>query len=463
MEHTLEIPAALLPIIENLRSGGVRPVIVGGYVRDALLGAPSKDIDIECFGIGSPEALVPLLAPFGSVNSVGKSFGVLKLETGGLSLDFSLPRTEIKSGRGHTGFDVTPFERFDFKTAARRRDFTVNAIGYDPVQNALLDPYGGRDDLERGRLRCVDPVTFVEDPLRLLRAVQFAARFTLTPDKQLLTLAQTMMQKNVLAELPKERLFEEFKKLLLKADAPSFGFRTMDALHVTPFFPALLALKGVPIDPSNHKEGDVWTHTLMAVDAMAALRGSTPADPLALMLGILCHDMGKPLTTRLEHGRIKAPGHAVTGLPVAASFLAQLTDDKRLTATVLDYVRYHGEAKRLFTLHASDAEILRLAGRVSIDAIAAVATADHLGRLPRVGHSEAAAWLRAKAENLGVLHAPKPALLGGNDLIAAGLPPSPQFKTLLEEAYEAQLEGAFADRTGARKWLVRYLSDLGKS
>ena len=463
MKHLPDLPAPLLPLLTALRAGGLRPVVVGGYVRDALRGIPSKDIDIECFGTASPDALLPLLAPFGSVNSVGRSFGVLKLSLGGFDLDLALPRTEVKSGSGHTGFDVTPLEGFDFAAAARRRDFTVNAIGYDPADNVLLDPFGGRDDLENGRLRCVDPATFVEDPLRLLRAVQFAARFNLTPDRQLLTLAWTMMREKVLDELPKERIFEEIKKLLLKSERPSLGLQTMEALHITPFFPALNALKGVPIDPSNHREGDVWAHTLLALDVMAARCGSVDADPLALMLGILCHDMGKPLTTRLAQGRITAPGHAVAGMRTAAAFLAQLTHDKRLTATVLDYVRYHGEAKRLYTLHAADAAIMRLACRVRIDAIAAVAEADHLGRLPRTARSEAAEWLRQKAETLGVLHAPRPALLRGEDLVAAGLAPSPQFKNILETAYDVQLEGAFADRAGARRWLETYLSDLGKS
>ena len=457
------IPAPLLPLIDALRRSGVRPVIVGGYVRDALLGTPSKDIDIECFGVPNPEALAALLTPFGSVNSVGKSFGVLKLSLDGFDLDLSLPRTEVKNGSGHTGFDVTTFADFDFKTAARRRDFTINAIGFDLLEGVLLDPFGGCDDLENGRLCCVDPATFIEDPLRLLRAVQFAARFSLTPDKALLTLGRRMVAEGVLNELPKERIFEEFKKLLLKAEMPSQGFRVMDMLYITPFFPALNALKGVPVDPENHREGNVWNHTLMALDAMAVLRESAGTDPLALMLGILCHDMGKPLTTRLQYGCIKAPDHAVVGQAVAASFLTQLTDDKRLIAMVLQYVRYHGEVKRLYTQDAPDPAILRLACHVPIQAIVAIATADHLGRLPCVERSAAAEWLWDKAEGLGVLHAPRPALLGGAELIAAGLAPSPHFKTILERAYDAQLEGEFSDRDGARQWLEIYLSDLGKS
>jgi len=458
-----ELPSVLLPLIDTLSRHGIRPVIVGGYVRDALLGQQSKDFDIECFGAASLEHLAQLLAPFGKINSVGRSFGVLKLEINGFALDIALPRTETKTGKGHTGFTVESFDTFDFKTAARRRDFTVNAIGYDPVEGTLIDPFGGRQDLAHQTLRCIDPETFVEDPLRLLRAVQFAARFSLNPDEQLLTLARKMVAQGVLAELPKERIYEEFKKLLLKAPKPSSGLRLMEALHITPFFPALNALKQVPIDPSNHKERSVWEHSLMALDVMAKLYCDVDADPMALLLGTLCHDMGKPLTTRLLDGHIKAPAHAEAGVNVVSSFLSQLTDDKRLTATVLNYVRYHGEPKRLFTQNATDADVMRLARHVRIDAICAVATADHLGRTPHAERSEAAEWLRESAQRLGVLRAPLPALIDGNDLIASGLSPSPTFKTILDAAYDAQLEGAFADKTGARRWLESYLPDLGKS
>jgi tRNA nucleotidyltransferase (CCA-adding enzyme) len=437
MKTRLAPPDVLHPLIDTLARHGVRPVLVGGYVRDAILGMACKDIDIECFGVGSLDALAELLSPFGPINSVGKSFGVLKLKLGTFEVDLSLPRTETKTGSGHNGFEVASFERFDFKTAAKRRDFTVNAVGYDLIRHTWLDPFGGRSDLQAHRLRCVDPSTFVEDPLRLLRAVQFAARFELTPDKQLLTLAHKMVSQGVLEELPKERIFEEMKKLLLKAERPSVGLHTMDALHITPFFPALDALKQQP----DRNVGNAWAHTLNALDAMALRRTSVDAEPLALMLGTLC------LAMKTERS--------------VCGFLAQLTDDKRLTKTVLEYVRYHGEPDRLYKADASDAEIMRLACHVRIDAIAAVAEAGHFGAFAENRYCDAVRWLLEKAKKLGVLHAPRPALLGGDDLIAAGLRPSAQFKAILDRAYNAQLEGTFSDKTGARAWLAGYLSDLG--
>ncbi|MHC3993261.1 CCA tRNA nucleotidyltransferase [Thiomicrolovo sp. ZZH C-3] len=422
------VPDTLAPLIDALAAQGVRPVLVGGYVRDALLGMPSKDIDIECFGAASLEALIPLLKPFGSVNSVGKSFGVLKLTLNGYDLDLSLPRVETKTGPGHTGFAVTTFETFDFKTAAKRRDFTVNAIGYDPLEKLLLDPYGGEKDLEAQTLRCVNESTFVEDPLRLLRAVQFSARFRLIPDPHLVHLAHTMMAQGVLAELPKERIFEEFKKLLLKSDTPSVGLRTMHLLLITPFFPELAALVGT----------DLWDVVLRALDTMADIRRRVQSDPLALMFAPLCIGMEDP-----------------------NAFLTALTDDKRLVLNVLDYVKYHGEPERLYAEAASDAEVMRLARDVRIDTIAAVAEACYRGHHPAAETSDAVAWLRHKAERLGVLNAPRAALLNGEALIAAGLSPSPLFKTILDAAYNAQLEGAFSDEESAKAWLKDYLSDLG--
>ena len=455
----LPLPPALQPLLTRLAENGIRPVIVGGYVRDALTGYAGNDIDIECFGVASLETLLPLLAPFGKVNAVGKSFGVLKLTMDDLHLDFSLPRTETKTAPGHQGFSVRTFSDFDFKTAAARRDFTINAIGYDPRSRTLLDPFGGIADLHARRLRCVDPRSFVEDPLRLFRALQFAARFSLTADKRLLTLAHTMVSGGLLHELPKERIYEELVKLLLKAEKPSIGFRLMDAMRMTAIFPQLHRLKQVPQDPSSHPEGDVWEHTLLAVDAMVPLLEGSQKERMGLMLGILCHDLGKPDVTRLQYGKVTAPDHALTGLTSANALLTKLTDDKTLIEQVLKYVRYHGEPKRLYKTGASDADILRLATKIELYALHKIASADHFGRHNPPQRFKAGVWFYKHAAALGVLHAPRVAVITGKMLIAQGLSPSKQFKTILEKAYNAQIEGAFSDEKGAKQWLKNYLPD----
>ncbi len=456
-ERSLPLSPALPPLLDRLVKHGVRPVIVGGYVRDALLGSSGTDIDIECFGIASLDELQPLLAPFGSVNAVGKSFGVLKLSMENLHLDFSLPRTETKTAPGHRGFHVRTFSEFDFKTAASRRDFTINALGYDPIANILLDPFGGIADLHARRLRCVDPRTFVEDPLRLFRAVQFAARFSLTADKRLVTLAHKMVSDGLLRELPKERIFEELAKLLLKAHRPSVGWRLMDTMHMTAVFPELHRLKQVPQDPLSHPERDVWEHTLLALDAMVPLLEGDKKARLALMLGILCHDIGKPDVTRLDSGKVTAPGHADAGITPANALLSRITADKTLIGKVLKYVRYHGEVKRLFKTGASDADILRLAAKIELHALHKIASADHFGRRNPPKVFEAGSWFYSRAAALGVLHAPRRAIVTGTMLLSQGLSPSKRFKTVLEEAYNAQLEGNFSDEKGAKLWLENYL------
>ena len=429
MMSRLRLPDALRVLVNDLDAHGIRAMVVGGYVRDTLLGRTCNDIDIECYGAASLDALAAILAAYGTINAVGKSFGVLKLRLEAYELDFSLPRTEAKTGPGHTGFDVTTYEGLHFKTAARRRDFTINAIGFDPLSGEILDPYNGRKDLRLHRLRCVDPATFVEDPLRLLRAVQFCARFSLTPDKELITLSHQMMRDGLLEELPKERIFEEIKKLLLKADTPSTGLRTMATMGITPFFPQLQAI----LDADN----PAWEHTQQTLDAMAALHSSVDEAPLVLMLTALCLDM-QPSAK-------------------AAAFLAKLTEDRRLIKTVLTYVENRHQPDTLYRQH-DDAALMHLACHVRIDVLAAVAGADHGGQ-----ETESIRWLTARAADLGVLTGPRPALLGGDDLIAAGLEPSARFKMILDTAYQAQIEGKFSDKEGAVSWLASYLSDLGKS
>ncbi len=460
----LSLPPELSPLLEHLRNAGIRPVLVGGYVRDALLGRTGKDIDIECYGAENLDTLASALKGFGTLNAVGKSFGVLKLKTGSLEIDLSLPRKETKTGTGHRGFSVETFGEIDFETAARRRDFTVNAIGYDPFSEKLLDPFGGMKDLERKRLRCVDPATFVEDPLRLLRAVQFAARFELVPDRRLLALARKMTSAGALDELPGERIFEEMKKLLLKAARPSVGFEVMDAMHITPFFPSLHALKQVPQEPASHPEGDVWTHTRLAVDAMAAERFGDEREKLICMLGILCHDLGKPATTRLFEGKITAPGHEDAGQAAARRLLSRWTGDKKLFEAVLPLVRWHGLPKKLYKTRAPESEILRLAVNVPVERIVRIAKADHFGRAGIENRPfKAGEWLTRKAKELGVLHRPLPPLILGRDLVAAGLSPSSTFSRILNDAYEAQLDGIFTTKETGAKWLKSYLEDLGKS
>ncbi|MCJ7765481.1 MAG: HD domain-containing protein [Thiovulaceae bacterium] len=452
----IRLPSALLPVVHHLIAKKCRPVVVGGYLRDTLLNIPSKDIDIEVFGLKSLDQLETLLLPFGKVNSVGKSFGVVKLQLEGLEIDFSLPRQEEKIAQGHKGFNVTLNDTLSYKEAAQRRDFTINAIGYDLKEERLLDPFNGQNDLRLKRLNVVNPRTFVEDPLRLYRAVQFAARFELTVSEELLALAREMVTKKMLEELPKERIFEEFKKLLLKSRRPSIGFSLMDELGMLEYFPELKALKSVPQDPEQHPEGDVWVHTMMVLDAITKLHGEDEKTNLRLSLAALCHDLGKADTTEYSDGKIRATGHEITGLALTQAFLERVTDEKALVERILPLVRHHLKPLQFYRERAAAPAIRRLANAVNIEELITLAKADFLGRSTKEakrGEFKAGEWLEERAVSLNVLHTPLKPLLQGRDLINAGFAPSKSFKEILQKAYDKQMEGEIKSHNDAVKWV----------
>ena len=306
MEKKGRSPLLVEDIAKAVRARGGRALVVGGWVRDRLLGPDpslaSKDLDLEVFGIPAVD-LPALLARFGNVEAIGQSFPVYKIGT----IDIGLPRRESKAGRGHKGFAVEGDPSMSLEDAARRRDFTVNAISWDPLTDEYIDPFGGRDDLERRLLRVVDPQTFGDDSLRVLRAVQFAARFELTLDEQTKALCRSIR----LDDLPPERVWGELEKLLLRARRPSIGFTLMRELGVVDqMFPELKALIGCDQEPEWHPEGDVWVHTLMVIDqARTRLDDLDRADALTVMLAAVAHDFGKPKTTAVIDGRIRSLDH----------------------------------------------------------------------------------------------------------------------------------------------------------
>lgn len=452
--------AKLQPLLHHLEQHRITPIFVGGCVRDHLLGQESLDIDIELYGVRDSASLTDVLKPFGKVNEVGKSFGVYKLRYGGYTIDLSLPRTENKSGEGHRGFEVQTYSDLEFAAAAQRRDFTINAIGYNPQTLEFLDPYNGEKDLRSKRLACVDPSTFVEDPLRVLRAVQFAARFELVCDPDLLTLCHTMIAQGALQELPKERIFEEIKKLLLLSQKPSIGLELLRRMGGLPFFSPLDCLENTPQDSTSHPEGCVWAHTLMALDVMARLRIQDPKRDLPRMFAVLLHDCAKPITTVIDHGIIDAPHHPQIGVEIAQTFLSRITDEQGLIDTILPLIRYHRAPRKLYAAHATPADILRLSTLVRIDDLIAVSKADFYGREfdgTLSTQFQAGEWLYSQALELGVLSSPPKALLMGRDLIESGLKPSPSFSIILNSAYNAQLNQEFFTKQEALTWLKKYL------
>jgi tRNA nucleotidyltransferase (CCA-adding enzyme) len=433
-------PDIALSVARAVRDEGGRALVVGGWVRDTLIGLPPKDLDLEVFGLPAT-GLRAVLERFGRVDPVGESFTVYKLG----DIDVSLPRRESKSGRGHKGFAVEGDPQLSIEEAARRRDFTINAISRDPLTGQLLDPFGGVRDLEVHILRAVDPATFPDDSLRVLRALQFAARFELTVDEETKALCRSLP----LDDLAAERIWGEIEKLLLQAHRPSIGFALGYELGViSRLFPELEALVGCPQEPEWHPEGDVWVHTLMVVDeAHRQLDGLDRGRSVAVMLGALCHDLGKPATTAVVEGRIRSLGHEEEGIGPATALLDRLNIETingyDVRRTVLGVVAHHlkpGAFKKSST-PVSDGAFRRLAQKVDLELLAIVARADCLGRTGAFDCS-AMDWFLERARSLGVEHAPPAPLVMGRHLLALGLSPGPRVGEILKQIYERQLDGA---------------------
>ena len=443
----------IIPIISNeLKKQNAKAIVVGGSVRDHFLELPIKDYDIEVYGFERMEQLEEVLAKYGSVNLVGKSFGVLKFTYEGEEYDFSFPRVESKVGAGHRGFDVKVDGSMSFEKAARRRDFTVNALGYDVEEKRFLDPFGGLEDIEQKKLRHIDDETFIEDPLRIYRAVQFSARFGYTLADETYTLCKRMVDKYMLEELPKERVYIEFTKLLLKAPKPSTGFELMRELGMLRYFPELEALMDVPQSPKWHPEGDVWVHTMMCVDEMAGLLGNDEKLNLKYMFAILCHDFGKAITTTIDEGNIRALGHEKEGLELTKSFMYRLSNEHDFIESLLPLVEHHLKPSQFYAAQAKDKAIRRLATKVNIEELVVVAKADFLGRTTDVAltrNYKAGIWLLKQASKLKVKTTPLEYLLQGRDLIDMGLAPSPKFKEIINAVYSLQLDGEIENKEEA--------------
>jgi tRNA nucleotidyltransferase (CCA-adding enzyme) len=450
----------VLEIARAVQRAGGRALIVGGWVRDRLLGHDEKDVDVEVFGLSAAD-LRTLLASLGRVETVGESFQVFKAG----DIDVSLPRRESKSGRGHKGFAVSGDPSMSIEEAARRRDFTINAISFDPLTHEYIDPWGGHADLERRILRVVDPTTFADDSLRVLRAVQFAARFSLTLDEETRAICRAVP----LDDLPAERVWGEVEKLL-SAARPSIGLAlALDLGVVERLFPELYALVGCVQEPEWHPEGDVWVHTLQVVDQARTRVGDLPRPQrLAVMLGAICHDFGKPATTQFLDGRIRSIDHEDQGVAPASTFLDRLNvhsiDGYDVRAQVLGMTAHHLKPGMWFKVReeVGDGAFRRLAQKVDLELIARLAKSDCLGREPGRFNCQAMDWFLERARALGVEHRPPEPVLLGRHLIQLGMKPGPRMGEVLKAVYEQQLDGAVQtldDAIDAAKRLIRAVSE----
>jgi tRNA nucleotidyltransferase (CCA-adding enzyme) len=427
-------------IAERVSEGGGRALIVGGWVRDRIMGRPCKDVDLEVYGLEASR-LRELLAEFGSVNTVGESFTVYKVA----DVDVALPRRESRTGRGHKGFEVTGDPRLSFEEAARRRDITINAIGWDPLTSGYIDPFNGRRDLDARLLRAVDLETFGEDSLRVLRVIQFAARFEFALDAATADLCRTIP----LDDLPAERIWGEIEKLLLHAARPSIGFRlALDLAVIDKLFPEVKALVGCEQEPEWHPEGDVWVHTLMVIDeARKRIDDLDRPRQVSVMLGALCHDLGKPPTTAFVDGRIRSIDHEQAGVAPATAVLDRLNihtmDGFDVRREVLGITAHHLKPGmfRQSRTPVGDGAFRRLAQKVDLELLARVAKSDCLGRTGGFDCS-AMDWFLERARQLGVEHAPPAPLVMGRHLLALGMNPGPRVGVVLKQIYEKQLDGS---------------------
>ncbi|MET0645506.1 MAG: HD domain-containing protein [Pyrinomonadaceae bacterium] len=460
---TSPIPEKILNLARAVGEAGGRALLVGGCVRDRLLGRAVKDWDVEVYGV-EPARLRELLGRFGRVNLVGESFTVYKL---GHDLDVSLPRRERKTGRGHRGFYIEGDPSMSFEDAARRRDFTVNAVLEDPLTGEIIDPFGGLEDMQRKLLRAVAPETFVEDSLRVLRAAQFAARFRFEVEAKTIELCRSID----LTDLPAERVWGELEKILLAAERPSVGLDWLDRLNVTPqLFPEIHALKGVPQQPEWHPEGDVFVHTLLVCDRARDLVDDLDYPRrLTVMLAALCHDFGKPSTTELVEGRTRSRGHDEAGAGPTLAFLDRLKifslDGYDVRGQTVALVREHLKPGEFYCTReeVTDGAFRRLARRCELELLYRVAKADSLGRnapwVPREKWfgSDAQEWFIARARELSVDKSPPAPILLGRHILELGLKPSPLVGHIQRAVYEMQLDNRVRTLEEARDAARRLL------
>jgi len=415
--------------LQKIVPRGVNAFLVGGCVRDLILNKEPKDIDVEVFGL-SVDQIEEFLKPHGKVVPAGKKFGALKLFTDFGEFDFTAPRRDNKCGVGHKDFRVEIDPSMTIEEAARRRDFTINTMSINIWTAELIDPYGGRHDLQNRILRHVSQ-QFGEDPLRVLRGFQFVSRYNLDADRSTIELCRSLLDE--FKFLSKERVWEEFKKWATKSTTPSKGLKFLLDTHWIYLFPEIGRLIGCQQDPEWHPEGDVFLHTCETVDKAV---GSN----LVVMLSALCHDFGKPDVTEFIDGRIRSPGHTSSGVEITKSFLDRIGCPNDISKQVQSLVKEH-------MVHLQDVSkrnvrrlILRL-GDASIEDLVSLIGVDHSGRgSASISWPESVIQIKDIAEDIG--NEIKPILMGRH-LINLGMKPGPEFGSILRAAFEAQLDGKF--------------------
>lgn len=440
-------------IAQAIDDEGGTTLLVGGAVRDLLLGLPVKDLDIEVHGL-SLEQLEAVLKQFGPVSLVGKQFGVLRLHN--LDVDWSVPRVDEPGRKPKVKID--PF--MDVEHAFLRRDLTINAMGINILSTELLDPFNGVADLKKGILRAPDTKLFLEDPLRFFRVMQFIARFEMQPDTQLNDLCASM----AIFDVSRERIESEFEKLFLKAKRPSLGLRWLDEIgRLEDVLPELAATKSVAQNPDWHPEGDVFEHTMQTVDAAAALDYDDQYEKLVMLYAALCHDLGKVNTTKEIEGSLKSLGHEKESERFAKKLLKRITNNKDLIKTVCKLVVNHMHPVQFVTGEAKLSAYKRLANKLAPEAtlqmLGALALADKQGRNPKntvplKKRSEEIDQFLKLAQKAKVLAQIEKPILQGRDLLDV-MESGPQMGKLVKQAYTIQIDEGIKDKAELKRRVLK--------
>ena len=437
-------------IARLVASQGGRAFYVGGFVRDALIHKDNKDVDIEVHGI-TPKSLEMILDSLGHRIAIGESFGIFGLK--GYDLDIAMPRKEEARGIGHKDFDIFVDPFIGTESAARRRDFTCNALMQDVLTGEIVDHFGGVADLEAGILRHVNDQTFTEDPLRVLRAAQFAARLGFRAAEETVALCRRMD----LRHLPRERIAGELKKALLKAEKPSIFFELLREMEqLDHWFPELKALIGVPQNPVYHSEGDVWNHTMMVLDEAAKLRHRA-ANPYWFMLSAVTHDFGKAVCTEEKDGILHAYQHEVIGLPLAKAFLQRITSETKLIGYVLNLTEYHMKPNTVAGARSAVKVTTRMFDQsIDPEGLICLALADDRGRITQAPAADHETFLYDRLAIFREIMG-RPYVMG-RDLIEAGLKPGAEFTDVLHYAHKLRLAGT--PKENALKQTLAYARKL---
>jgi tRNA nucleotidyltransferase (CCA-adding enzyme) len=437
-----------IQIAKKVKEVGGIAYFVGGYVRDSILDIPNKDIDIEIHGI-KPEILKNILSELGDIQTIGNAFGIYNLK--GYDLDIALPRKERCIGTGHKDFEVYVDSYIGTHAAARRRDFTINALMKNILTGEIVDEFNGLNDLKNHIIRHVDSSTFREDSLRVLRACQFAARFNFKIASETINLCKTMD----LSTMPKERIAGELSKALLKAKKPSVFFNSLYECEQTKWFKEVYTLKGIKQDSEYHPEGDVYMHTMSVLDQAGGLFPTGIDNPdryLPFMLSALCHDFGKVNTTEINSkGRLCALNHEITGIPIANDFLGRIYNNKGFIKYVDNMIKYHMKAHSCFNNRSKTKTTNLMFDKLLYpkDFILLV-YADSTGHdLDNLDNRQFNMFLEKAMTESGFLtdryldygKRISESHITAEDLINIGLKPSPLFKIILDKAWDMHLKG----------------------